>query len=245
MNDLVEKILADTKATSFACYLTASNDLSSFRSKTYPEYKQNRKSAKPIHYQALRQFLVDQWGATVCETIEADDALGIEQSNRKEDTIIVSIDKDLDMIEGFHYNFVKENQYFVYEEDAIRFFYKQLLMGDTADNVKGIEGIGPKKADKILDGATTEEELFSRVREAYSHDEEMAQNGACLWILREPYPKGQWKYTKYGQLLSQEKTPLVLSPCTTIEPSMESIGEVMFQDGFHANGHIPVESITQ
>lgn len=244
MQSLVEKILADTLATSYQLYLTATTDNTAFRFKTYPEYKQNRKSPKPIHYQALREFLVEKWGAIVCTVIEADDALGIAQSNRTEDTVIVTIDKDLNMIEGFHYNFVKEEQSFIYEEDAIRFFYKQLLMGDTADNIKGIAGIGPKKADTILGDAVTEEELFTRVREAYDNDDEMLQNGDCLWILREPYPKGVWRYTTYGSKLLQERTLPVLSLCETTEPITESIGVETYTDGYLANGRFLAGSIT-
>ena len=36
------------------------------------------------------------------------------------------------------------------EEDTLRWFYKQVLMGDRVDNIPGLKGVGDKKADKIL-----------------------------------------------------------------------------------------------
>lgn len=243
MNELVEKILSDTKATSYKLYLTKSKDENAFRSKVYPEYKQNRKAPRPVHYQALREFLVSNWQAEIVEVIEADDALGIEQCNSI-DTIICTIDKDLDMIPGWHYNFVKEITYFVHFDEAIRNFYKQVLMGDRADNVKGIEGIGEKKADKILYGSETEEEYFERAREAYGNDEAFLQNGEILWILRENYPHGRWSYTSFGSRLVPKTEPKPELDLKQTELGSESIGEEMLKVGFLQNGINQLDSST-
>lgn len=203
-NQLVEKILYETKATDFKLYLTKSGDDNAFRKKIYPEYKMNRKAPRPLWYNELREYLVDEWDAEVVEIIEADDALGIASTNlRLEGTecVIASIDKDLLQIPGLHYNFVKEQFQTVTEEEGIRFFYQQCLTGDTADNIKGIPGIGPKKAEKILLEGETEEDYFNLVRKAYDNDYEFYINGTALWILREPYPKGIYQYHQYGSKL--------------------------------------------
>ena len=55
-------------------------------------------------------------------------------------------------------------------------------MGDRSDNIKGIENIGTKKADKILAECETEQHLFDSVRNAYSNDEEFKMNAQVLWI---------------------------------------------------------------
>ena len=95
---------------------------------------------------------------------------------------VVSIDKDLDQFVGWHYNPKKKIRYLISPNDAIRFFYYQMLVGDTADNVKGVKGIGPKKAERILANCETEEEMFDTVRDLYNNDEEMLMNGKVLWL---------------------------------------------------------------
>lgn len=235
IDDLIEKILADVEATSFALYLTASNDSTAFRRKVYPEYKANRKQQKPTHYQALREHLVEKWNAEIVSCIEADDALGINQTK---ESIIVSIDKDLDMIQGWHYNFVKEQKYFVFEDQAIYNFYRQCLTGDTADNIKGVQRIGQKKAEKLLGevGYKTEEELFNIVRETYNDDYEFYVNSECLWILREPYPSGRFSYTTLGSLLLPEVEQRLGLLSSQEQACMESTGVETQTDGFLPNG---------
>ena len=129
---------------------------------------------------------------------EADDALGIAQT---EDTIICSIDKDLLMIPGRHYNFVKDEFQEVTNDSGMRHFYMQCLTGDRSDNIKGIEQIGPKKAEKILTGCITEQELFNAVREAYSNDAEFLMNGRVLWIRRKE--NEDWK-ERFDTLIQEQ-----------------------------------------
>ena len=174
--DLVDHILVSTEASEYSLYLTGKNN---FRYSIYPEYKAHRPKEKPYWLESIRQYLIATFNAEVIDGMEADDALGLHQT---EDTIICSIDKDLLMIPGKHFNFVKNEFYEVTGFEGLKHFYKQCLMGDRSDNIKGIEKIGPKKADKLLADCTTEAELFKRVREAYSNDEEFKMNAQVLWI---------------------------------------------------------------
>lgn len=159
-----------------------------FRYGVYPEYKANRITAKrPRWEKEVKQFLTDVWGAQWSDGCEADDMLGVRQMEllgRQEPVVICTIDKDLDMIPGDHYNFVKKEKYFVTPEEAIRFFYYQCLIGDTADGIKGVPGIGPKKASNLLAPATTEKEYFDIVKEQFSCHEEFIMTARCLWIHR-------------------------------------------------------------
>lgn len=172
MEELVNRIIETTQADSYNLYLSAGR-LDTFRAKLNPDYKANRTQPKPLHYAFLKQYLIDVWKAEVAVNEEADDLMGIEQSKYQSDfgaaTIICSIDKDLKQIPGHHYNFVREEFDFVTPEQGLLFFYKQLLIGDTADNIKGVAGIGPAKAGKILDGllGAKEEEIFLAVQSAY------------------------------------------------------------------------------
>lgn len=176
--DLIDNILVNTEATEYRLFLSGKNN---FRYTIYPEYKAHRPKEKPFWLEKCRQYLIATFNAEVVDGQEADDALGIAQT---EDTIICSIDKDLLMIPGRHYNFVKDEFQEVTNDSGMRHFYMQCLTGDRSDNIKGIEQIGPKKAEKILTGCITEQELFNAVREAYSNDAEFLMNGRVLWIRR-------------------------------------------------------------
>lgn len=173
-------------------YLTGSNNFRNEIAKTAP-YKGNRVMAKPYHYQLLREYMERAWGFEIIDGMEADDAIGIEAyRNEPDETIIVSIDKDLNMIRGHHYNFVKEEKYFVTEEEAIRNFYLQILTGDKVDNIIGLDGIGPVKSKKLLKDCNTELEMYEAVLKAYDGDEaRVLENARLLWILREP--KQVWR----------------------------------------------------
>lgn len=163
-------------------WLSGSNN---FRYDVFPEYKANRITTKrPRWEKEVRNFLIENYGAQVAEG-EADDMLGIRQTELEGNSLIATIDKDLDMIPGWHYNFVKKEKYFVTPEQAIRFFYYQCLVGDTADGVKGVPGIGPKKAENILASCNTEEEYYKAVVDKFSCYEEFEMTARVLWIHRE------------------------------------------------------------
>ena len=159
MEESIKGIMEALKTDECLHYLT-STDHSNYRYELYPDYKANRKQPKPKHYDFLRSYLVEERGATVVFGMEADDRLGIEQSER---TVICSIDKDLDQIPGKHFNFVKGLLYDVTPVEGLRCFYRQLLTGDATDNIPGIYGIGPKKSEAILNGFTEEVDLWNAV----------------------------------------------------------------------------------
>lgn len=188
VRESVNLILEATQATEFKMYLTADDDPTAFRKRIYPEYKAHRLQPKPKHYRAIREHLQGHYDAEVCTGIEADDALGIHQTQflGQNKSIIVSIDKDLHQIAGLHYNFVKDLETVVEPFEGLKYFYTQLLTGDSSDNIKGVWKCGPVKAAKILEGAETEEEMFWRVYHAYGNEEEMLLNGRCLWIWKQP-----------------------------------------------------------
>ena len=184
---LLDELLTKTGATEYKAYLTGPNN---FRKTVYPEYKANRTAPKPIHLNALREYALEKMGAEMApETLEADDALGINQTD---DTMIVSLDKDLLMVPGKHFSWeikgkgwTKPDKFTTQTElGGMKLFFEQCLKGDTSDNIKGIEGIGPKKAQVILENCHTEQAMFNAVREAYGNDEEFIMNASVLWIMR-------------------------------------------------------------
>lgn len=246
MDELLKKILEGVQAEEFQVYLTASNDSTAFRKQVYTEYKANRKAPRPVHYQALRQYLIDKWGASVSTTIEADDAIGIDSRFNNDSSVIVSIDKDLLQLPGRHYNFVKEQFTDVNTHSGMRFFYKQLLMGDKADNIKGVEGIGEVKAERILNSADDycEEAWFDIVRKTYDNDEEMWRNGECLLILQKTFPLGTFSYHPLGSQLIPEGIILPLYLQKQNADTSEYIIQEISTDGLQLAGLNQVAATT-
>ena len=167
-------------------YLTGKRNYRYDIAKTVP-YKGNRTAEKPKHLGILREYMIDAWAFSVQEEQEADDAVSIRAYELgEEDYIICSLDKDLNNVRGWHYNFNTNQRYYVSEEEAIKHFYTQLLTGDTVDNIPGLKGIGPKKAEKILKDCKTEQELYKAVLEAYKGDTAfLTEQGQLLWLRRE------------------------------------------------------------
>jgi 5'-3' exonuclease len=91
-----------------------------------------------------------------------------------------------------HYNFGKREWSKVTPIEGTLFFYTQILTGDNADNIKGLYGIGPKKADKLLDGCDTEESMWDVVVKAYDGDvDRVVENARLLWLRR--YDNEMWE----------------------------------------------------
>lgn len=163
-----------------------------FRKQINVDYKANRRQPKPIHLEACREFLIKEWNAEVTEGYEADDALGCEQT---ENTIICSLDKDLRMIDGKHFSWEIVRNGKVLREatevevsytEGIKTFYKQMLIGDNSDNLIGVDRVGPKGADKIIDPLETEEEMKQAVVDLYNKDlDRFYMNADCFWVWRE------------------------------------------------------------
>lgn len=185
---MLHKILDATGADSYKIFITGKDNYRNDIAVTKP-YKGNRSGDKPVHYDAIHTYLKDYWNAKVIDGMEADDAMGIAQSKDPSTTIICTTDKDLDMISGNHYNWRKEELYKVTQPEADKFFMKQLLMGDATDNIQGVPGIGPKKADRIIDEAENMSDLYWLILETYAlHYEKpfetMMEMANLLWIQR-------------------------------------------------------------
>lgn len=178
-DDLLDSILLETSASEFEIFLT-DNKENNFRHQIWSGYKANRTAPRPKNYEAIKEHLVKEWGAKFAHGMEADDALGIaqDQFGPAEDpehtgefkTVICSIDKDLLQIPGVHYNFVKKEWQEVTSWEGLQWFYKQILIGDTSDNIRGCSGVGPVKANRAIDPIYPEEgeeALYQKVLQTY------------------------------------------------------------------------------
>ena len=151
-------------------------------------YKGDRPSRKPVHKDALREYLINEWGATVSDNKEADDDIAIQAAKLDYDCIICSLDKDFKQIPCQLYDYVKKKLTEVNFEEASLWIYKQALMGDRVDNILGVRGIGPKKADALIDPCKSEVEAFETCLKTYIDNEldrdRLVESLSLLYLLR-------------------------------------------------------------
>jgi DNA polymerase-1 len=187
---MLHKILHDMQADTYECWLSGGNN---FRYAVFPEYKIGRVGAyRPKWEHEVKDHLRAYWKALDTDGIEADDMLGI-RAGEVADSILAHLDKDINQIKGKHYNWdLWRNKeiirpwriYDVSQEEADYWFFYQLLVGDSVDGVKGIPGIGPKKAAGILYGCESNQERYEAVLDRYSSEEELDMNARCVYIWR-------------------------------------------------------------
>ena len=121
---------------------------------TIKGYKSDRTAELPIHYQVVRNYLTDTWGAEVIDGWEADDEVSIRARKLAEDGVefcIATIDKDLDQIPGLHYDYRQHVFYDIDEEYAETFFWEQVLSGDSTDSIQGCYKVGTATARKLIE----------------------------------------------------------------------------------------------
>lgn len=199
LNQAVDNVLLRYPEVDRELYLTGKGNFREEVAVT-ATYKGNRDRGKdrPVHFDALRTHLVGYWDAQVIDGMEADDAIATRHTSLNYSSIIVSIDKDFKQLPGRHYNFVKNEEFYVTPEEAMKFLYEQILTGDKSDNIIGIHGIGPVKAQKILKDCVTEHDCFMACVKAYEELDgclypatRVRENARLLYLLRKE--GDQWK----------------------------------------------------
>lgn len=117
------------------------------------KYKGHRTQPKPKYLQEVRHLLVKNFNAMVVDGFEADDALVSASERYFPHAVIISIDKDLLQQRGWHYNFLHNKFIYINEEEANVRLWKQVMTGDSTDNIPGLPRIGEKKAEAYLQQA--------------------------------------------------------------------------------------------
>lgn len=168
--NMLRRLHKDYPADYSACVFDAKGK--TFRDDIYPEYKANRASMPddlraqiaPLH-QAIQAL---GWPLIVEEGVEADDVIGAlaKQAEREGVKVIISTgDKDITQLVNEHVTVVNtmrdafrktddvldmagvENKFGVPPSLMVDYL---ILIGDTSDNVPGVEKVGPKTAVKWL-----------------------------------------------------------------------------------------------
>jgi DNA polymerase-1 len=124
-----------------------------FRKEIYPQYKANRKGRKPVGYSAIKEWALEEFPSFMKDSLEGDDCLGILATKFTNQTIIVSMDKDMKTIPGKFFRISPSGNHemlTITQEEANYYFLTQALTGDSSDGYPGCPGIGPKKAEELL-----------------------------------------------------------------------------------------------
>lgn len=154
---------------------------------TIQKYKGNRDdSVKPHHFEYLRDWLKEMPYTIISDNEEADDVLS---KAMMQGHVGATIDKDLNNTPGLHYNFNTNERYEVDALTASYNFYRQMLVGDRADNIPGIKGVGAVTAHKLLTDCKTanemEDVIYEKYEEVYEKPiEAMTEVGRLLWMRR-------------------------------------------------------------
>ncbi|MBS1971240.1 MAG: DNA polymerase I [Bdellovibrionales bacterium] len=151
----------------------------SFRKNLYAEYKANR-TAMPDDLAVQIPYikkLADYLGIPALEVpdYEADDIigtlvhLGLKHHN---EVVIVSGDKDFGQLIQKHVVLFDTMKDVKYDEAGVlekwgvppeKFIDYLAIMGDTSDNVPGVDGIGPKGAQKLLQQFESVEDIYENI----------------------------------------------------------------------------------
>ncbi|MES1987418.1 MAG: DNA polymerase I [Pseudomonadota bacterium] len=169
---MIKSILKKTGSKDYVIYLTKSGDKTNFRNTIYSEYKANRASMpddlrlqiEPLH-EAIKAM---GWPLIVESGVEADDVIGALAKQAEREgirTIISTGDKDISQLVNEHITVVNtmrdafrrtddvldiagvENKFGIPPSLMVDYL---VLIGDTSDNVPGVEKVGPKTAVKWL-----------------------------------------------------------------------------------------------
>jgi len=167
---MLQRLLKDYPSDYIACVFDAKGK--TFRDDIYPEYKANR-AAMPDDLRPQIEPLFEAikamgWPLIVEEGVEADDVIGALAKQAEREgvrTIISTGDKDISQLVNAHITVVNtmrdafrktdevldaagvENKFGIPPELMIDYL---MLIGDSSDNVPGVEKVGPKTAVKWL-----------------------------------------------------------------------------------------------
>lgn len=179
LNMILPVLASAHKNDSFVCVFDASRI--SFRQSIYPEYKANRDET-PADLIA-QSFMVRECMSAIgmpvlcIPGVEADDVIATlarQFCDMHDKTRIITSDKDLMQLVSpcvFLYDGMKETEIHeagVFEKFGVspaQVIDAQSLIGDTADNVPGISGIGPKKAAELLSQFGTLDGIYEHIDE--------------------------------------------------------------------------------
>lgn len=139
-------------------------------------YKANRSPVLPDFFKDVSEYIKYFFDALSAPNgLEVDDVVAKrwnELTTKGEDCIIASIDKDYLQLPATIYSWAGKRMGFTYvsEEDAMRNFWTQMIVGDTSDNVNYLKGKGIKFSEKYLEDADSWFKYILRVYRLFKQE---------------------------------------------------------------------------
>ena len=222
----VLKLMFLTKTEDARVHLTASDSLKAGRGSIIAAkpYQGNRTGkAKPALLEAVRQAVSDpanclpEYTVELHRNLEADDACMIDAYRLRDKGVLCSADKDLKLSPypyysrstgqvmagaGFGYVELEQTPSGIVKMGGAgrKFFWAQMLMGDAADNVRGLalyqgKPIGAVTAYQVLSACKDDESaVANEVLDLYAQiDQNPLPEGWLMWLLRTP-DDNFWRY---------------------------------------------------
>ena len=195
-------------ARSYKCdriIITADKGSSEYRKQILPSYKQNRKDKfaqqSEAEEEAFKMFIQEyentlellekQYPLLRVKGVEADDIAAYVVKHREKfdsgDIVLVSSDKDWDLLiqEGvMRFSYVTRKEVTIdnwsdhYNIPQEKYACYKCLIGDKGDNIPGISGIGPKRAEGLLEQYGSAYDIYDSlpIDSKYKHIQELNSN---------------------------------------------------------------------
>lgn len=217
VDNKIKAMKAAARAEQVIIFLTGSGGHKGHRyaiARVKPYQGQRVNSRRPANWPHLRSYLDAHpiYPSLSVFDREADDVFGQYGSADPENFVTGTQDKDMQMVPGWHLDweshrlfYLAPDQFEVTWNDDLygeKFFWYQMLVGDSADNIPGLPWmvtakgskarVGDVTATKLLAHCHDRESCFEAVAAAYRsfYKErwyvEMAEQGCLLWMRRKP-----------------------------------------------------------
>jgi DNA polymerase-1 len=179
MLNMLRRLLKDAPADYVACVFDAKGK--TFRDAVYPQYKANREPMPDdlaVQIEPLKEAIVALgWPLLEIEGVEADDVIGTlaRQAERDGMKVVISTgDKDFAQLVSGRVTLVNTMSNEVLDEAGVegkfgvkpaRFIDYLALVGDSIDNIPGVDKVGPKTAVKWLGQYGSLDDIMKRAPE--------------------------------------------------------------------------------
>ena len=231
LNTFITEVIESAGATDYIGFFGSKQDgrLPNFRYAVDPNYKKQRPEEpdwmikwRPVIVQEMQ----DKWNFTPVEGIEADDAVAICAKHFADDydeIVVAAVDKDLRQIpEIIYYNYTKHTSEHITQFNADKYLAEQMLRGDSADNIKGLFNIGPRKAANMLKPCENSVDLKWTVMRSYAqHEEELKRKAVktITTVVKAEYKDSDWAKGKSEKQIERQ---VRITAMDKIDDEMES-----------------------
>lgn len=208
-DDLYDDLCEQMACTEYSLHISGTGNFRKNIKQGFTKYKGTRKT-KPTNYTFIRDYVIKKYDTVTVPLYEADDTACIEGTKYLKDEqlfMVATVDKDWKMIGGLFYNMQYKSLSAISKIEAIEYFHKQLITGDSVDNIPGLFGLGIKKAEKILDGKDIKGQ-FEAIIKTYKkmHPEDYVERlnvmGILLFLVKD-YDDEKWNIEYWNRYLDE------------------------------------------